>query len=448
MFPDPITPASLLEFTLLPGMLLFGVGIIGSIVVLNPPVPRNWWRFILMGLIDTTICAVSYEYLSAYIPVRIVLWILISCLAVKLVFATSWRWAIAIEVVNWIVQTLIQLSFMAMLALVFDASSLDIPWTYDVSLRGFLPGSLIVLGLCYAVRFIEPHLKRLLNDIWGSWQIKETRRMLVALVVQLVLVLAILSDMASSSEAGTVSMGRTALLATCFVFITILTIYIIMQAIKMAEARAMISIGKTVSDSIDHLAYAMRSQRHDFVNHIQVVEALYYGGKLADLEKYFSELNQDIVVLNEMVKVNSPIISGLLNAKIARANTCGIDFDIDITADLSHYTGKIIDLVRIMSNLIDNAIEAVEDNEAEKRWIKLGMEARGPLIELQITNPGIMTQEAIEAAFQPGYSLKKGEHAGLGLYIVRDLAEKMGGFITCTAQPQEEICFCLQIPRL
>lgn len=448
MFPDPITPANLLEQIILPDMMLFVSSIIGTMMVLNPPVRRDWWRILLIGAADTAVCTISYIYLSAYIPVRIVLWIFISCLVVKAVFATSWRWVAAIEIVYWIVQTLAQLAFMAMLALVLGASTMEIPWTWDVSLMTLLPACLSTLVFCYAISFVEPYIKRFLNDIWESWQIRETRRMLVALIVQLVLVVGIFSDMASSSEAGAVSMGRTALLASCMLLTTASTIYIIIQAIKMAEARALMNIGKTVSDSIDHLAYAMRSQRHDFVNHIQVVEALYYGGKLADLEKYFRELNQEIAVLNEMVKVNSPIISGLLNAKIARANTCSIDFDIEIAADLSSYSGKIIDLVRIMSNLIDNAIEAVEDNEAGKRWIKLGMEARGPLIELQITNPGIMTQEAIEAAFQPGYSLKKGGHAGLGLYIVRDLAEKMGGFITCTAQPQEEICFCLQIPRL
>lgn len=448
MFPDPITPANLLEQIILPDMLLFVSSIIGAMMVINPPVRRDWWRYLLIGASDTALCTISYIYLSAYIPVRIVLWIFLSCLVVKVVFATSWRWVAVIEIVYWIVQTLAQLGFMGMLVLVFGAPSMEIPWTWDVSLLSLLPACFATLVFCRAISFVEPRLKRFLNDIWESWQIRETRRMLVALIVQLVLVVGIFSDMASSSEAGAVSMGRTALLASCMLLTTVSTVYIIIQAIKMAEARAMISIGKTVSDSIDHLAYAMRSQRHDFVNHIQVVEALYYGGQFAELEKYFSELNQDIVVLNEMVKVNSPIISGLLNAKIARANSCGIDFDIDMAADLSRYSGKTVDLVRIMSNLIDNAIEAVEENEAERRWIRLRMEARGPLIEMLVTNPGIWNEEDIKAAFQPGYTRKKGEHAGLGLFIVRDLAEKMGGLISCTVQPEEEICFCLQIPKL
>jgi two-component system sensor histidine kinase AgrC len=80
----------------------------------------------------------------------------------------------------------------------------------------------------------------------------------------------------------------------------------------------------------------------------------------------------------------------------------------------------------ILNNLLDNAFEAVI-NSANDKVVILNILTEGNINILEVRNAGItLKPDNIENIFERGFSTKKGENRGYGLYNVKKIAEKNG----------------------
>ncbi len=95
------------------------------------------------------------------------------------------------------------------------------------------------------------------------------------------------------------------------------------------------------------------------------------------------------------------------------------------------------DLFRIVSNLIKNALEAIDENGNVVIKTSLKKENKGEGIEISIVdNGGGISKENLEKIFQPKFSTKtKGQESGYGLSIVKEKTEEYGGSIRVNSQP-------------
>lgn len=95
------------------------------------------------------------------------------------------------------------------------------------------------------------------------------------------------------------------------------------------------------------------------------------------------------------------------------------------------------DLFRIVSNLIKNALEAIDENGNVVIKTSLKKENKGEGIEISIVdNGGGISKENLENIFQPKFSTKtKGQESGYGLSIVKEKTEEYGGSIRVNSQP-------------
>ena len=127
----------------------------------------------------------------------------------------------------------------------------------------------------------------------------------------------------------------------------------------------------------------------------------------------------------------------------------GIKVDIDINANLSKLATKAYDITRILGNLIDNAVDAVLQNNTKDKWINLIIEEKGPLLIFSIKNPGIIPKEIVEnSIFEPGNTTKDDSHCGLGLYISQQLAKKLHGKIEFNSTRELGTTFSLVLPKI
>src|SRR5690606_27370125 len=70
-----------------------------------------------------------------------------------------------------------------------------------------------------------------------------------------------------------------------------------------------------------------------------------------------------------------------------------------------------------------------------------------PFIEIQVNDNGPgLPPEILEHLYEPGHSTKGSGHGGLGLSIVRNLMQGLGGFISCRSSGQGTQ-FQLLVPR-
>lgn len=112
-----------------------------------------------------------------------------------------------------------------------------------------------------------------------------------------------------------------------------------------------------------------KRQTHEFRNHILGIEALVKKNQYQDLVDYITNISNSINYENSVIDTNHVIVNAIVNAKYQEALGKNILFVFRVN-DLSKIKIQNEDLVVLLANLLNNAIEACEHCK-EKRIIKL-----------------------------------------------------------------------------
>ena len=137
--------------------------------------------------------------------------------------------------------------------------------------------------------------------------------------------------------------------------------------------------------------------------------------------------------------VNEPAVAALLIGKVARASELNVKFILREGCSYFH-TMDILSaetLVTIIGNLIDNALEAMNEREmhSEKpKELLFGIYSNQETVLITVDDTGNgIEKEHLEHIFDYGYSTK-GESRGTGLYQVKRMVEGLGGTILVETQ--------------
>lgn len=204
----------------------------------------------------------------------------------------------------------------------------------------------------------------------------------------------------------------------------------------------------TYQKEIKTLIASVSSLRHDYINHIQVLHGFLHIGEVDQATKYVDSLSKDIQTI-ESIKLNleHPGLAILLQTKKLTCQNQQID--IQITVDDNPFDNiKTIDLINILSNIIDNAIEATMELPEEQRKITVSCKADELYYTFSITNVGRKLPDKNQI-FKQGYSTKKvekGRVRGQGLFIVKETINKYNGTITLDTINEKETIAIVKIP--
>ena len=170
---------------------------------------------------------------------------------------------------------------------------------------------------------------------------------------------------------------------------------------------------------------ALRSFRHDYKNHMMVVDSYLKSGKLGEASEYLKAVNSEIKDALHPIHTGNFVADAVINSKRQKATEKGIEL---------FYSGIVPedgiepqDVCLIFSNLIDNAIEATEKLD-EKRQITVRSGIHSGVFILSVTNPCKGVSEREKGLFRTTKSDSKNH--GIGLKNVRTAAEKYGGEFT------------------
>ncbi|GFZ83169.1 hypothetical protein GCM10008018_31470 [Paenibacillus marchantiophytorum] len=203
-------------------------------------------------------------------------------------------------------------------------------------------------------------------------------------------------------------------------------------------------------DHIDSLFRSMKEQRHDFNNHVATIQSLVHLKEYAELNRYTAEITEETTALNDIIQINVPALSAIVQSKVIQAVERRITFEHEVANLKQIHLGavKATDLVRILSNLIDNAFDAVAPQKYVERKVRLVGFVKGNSLIFQVYNNGErIPYERLESIFEPGFSTKDEgtQHAGLGLSIIKNLVHQYGGKIHVHSS-MNETCFTISIP--
>jgi sensor histidine kinase regulating citrate/malate metabolism len=225
-------------------------------------------------------------------------------------------------------------------------------------------------------------------------------------------------------------------------------------------------------DSARGLAEALRSQAHESANRLHtIVSLIELGHPDRALDFATEELAVSQVLTDRVVgSVEEPALTALLLGKAAEAHERGITFDIAPGAHWPTDVAPTRDVVTIVGNLIDNALDAVAeaDDPSSRRVafdarVEEGTTAgsaaedstgagstpqRYAVLDVSDTGPGL-PPGAVEDAFRRGWSTKDQGGAGrrgIGLALVAQTVDRLGGRLSVSGPPGARFTVRLPVP--
>lgn len=221
------------------------------------------------------------------------------------------------------------------------------------------------------------------------------------------------------------------------------------QLIRLSRESAARSTHEFYIQDINNMYNAIRGQRHDFLNHVQVIASMLANRKYEDAERYIADLAKETQQIRDWIDIGHPGFSALIQAKLALAVSLDIRLDFEFSGlENVPVNIKSIDVVRISGNLLDNAIEAVASLPKEQRWVEITGIAAEDHLYITVRNPGpVLGEEELRRCFSPGYTTKRnGKNSGLGLLIVRMKVEEYKGTLQARSNEEEGTVFTVRIP--
>jgi hypothetical protein len=162
---------------------------------------------------------------------------------------------------------------------------------------------------------------------------------------------------------------------------------------------------------------------HDYHNHINCMQGLLKKQQYREAEAYAEKLADSLPVQMQNVDVNHPILNVVLNQKYRLAKGKDISFSF-YANDLSDLWLEEQDVVSLLSNLLDNAIEACEKLEGGRKiWIKLVREKRQFVVSIRnpVSAPVVIENNEINTTKEDA------RKHGIGLKNVQMILEKYHG---------------------
>ncbi len=225
---------------------------------------------------------------------------------------------------------------------------------------------------------------------------------------------------------------------------------------KLIQAEKMSSLGRLVAG----IAHDLKNILTSVSGYAQLLKMPATDEKRAT---YVERLNETAAMCTRMVRdllgfaredevrPEPTNVGGLLDEVVgmvrSRAEEAGVEIVRELAAELPTVRLDALQMTRVLTNLMTNAIQAMAETEGPRR-LTLSAAPEGERVRLVIedTGPGI-PREIIGKIFDPFFTTKpKGTGTGLGLSVCQGIVGAHGGEIGVESSPGAGTRFTVRMP--
>ncbi len=215
-------------------------------------------------------------------------------------------------------------------------------------------------------------------------------------------------------------------------------------------------------DELDRLAFELsrvqeyaellRVQTHEYSNKLHAIAGLIQiDARQEALDLVVKESSGYEDMMRFLIKaVPHPVIAAIILGKFNRAKELKLDFTVDRDSGMADVPAWIPQekIVSILGNLLDNAFDAVMEKPDGEKWIELSFTdlGRDIVFEVEDSGPGVPA-ERLDEIFRKGVTTKGERRRGLGLFLVKQRLDALGGQITVTESHLGGALFTMAIPK-
>ncbi len=203
---------------------------------------------------------------------------------------------------------------------------------------------------------------------------------------------------------------------------------------------------------IQEYSEVLRTQTHEYSNKLHTLAGLIQLGSHQEaLDLIGRETSGYQELLGTLAEtVPEPLLSAIILGKYNRAQELRINFQLDPESRMIDIPKKINreKIVTILGNLLENALEAAQENTSRKRTVLLSMTDFGNdlIFEVEDSGPGI-EDESVDLSLQHGFTTKSGTGRGIGLSLVHENLKYLGGHLTVVRSSLGGMRFTIYIPK-
>lgn len=195
------------------------------------------------------------------------------------------------------------------------------------------------------------------------------------------------------------------------------------QRIREADVLKQQSIGQLeLYNSLRKNYDIQRKRTHEYKNQIMCIDSLLKKKNYNKLEEYINSIFDKLDGQLDMVDTNNEVVNAVINAKYYEALQNDVLFILKIN-DLSHIKVSDEDIVTILSNFLDNAIEAAGQCDIDKRTVGIKLLYEDDVLSIAVSNSYKTEPEIMEDGYMRTIKDDKEQH-GLGIRNVVATLEK------------------------
>ena len=209
---------------------------------------------------------------------------------------------------------------------------------------------------------------------------------------------------------------------------------------ELAELKSSFERIMKQDDEIRILHENVRRIKHDMKNHLMVIASYLNVAEYDSAKEYTSQILDKLNAAHSYVETGNSLMNHILNEKLNKAREAGISVKAEIE-NLTFAKMESIDFSAMLSNILDNAIEACKNESTPE--ISVIISARRGYETILVKNK--ITDSVLGK--NPGLATKKTdkERHGMGVSQIKDIAGKYQGL--CDFYEEDGFfCACVFIP--
>ena len=174
---------------------------------------------------------------------------------------------------------------------------------------------------------------------------------------------------------------------------------------------------------------AQRRLTHEFTNHTDALALLLQQGEYEEAKAYLATVTKTIAANTTIMDTHNPLLDALLSKKYEEASREGVMLYFDLP-DLREIPLDNTDLVMVVSNLLNNAIDAAAKADPPEVYFRM----RKTEAELLVSVRNRVQKNLDLPDGQLPRSTKKEPGHGMGLWNVTDVLRKYQGEYTISCR--------------
>lgn len=363
-------------------------------------------RFLLFVFLCSSFTTITFHYMFD-IESRMLINILFHFLAVKFIFLFSYKFSAIVTLIRSALQMLIE-------------SIIYVIITYlaiDISIVGFSLFTYIIIALI-AIMFYKKH---------STLSVLKENGVLNRQIIPIGII-ALIQIIVTSITYFDQSLKTITILFTFLLMVSML--FFIFKLMKIQREIVTRNSESLFMGEVEKLLLSIRGQRHDHMNHLHVIANLLSSEKYSEAASYLEDLSTDLEADYSLLKLDQPSLIALLQAKREYALTNYVHLEIIIKHSASRVPLKSYELIQVVGNLVDNAIEEeIASTNKHKRIVVTVDTLYDAMAIFSVNNLNSFIDPSQKSnLFHEGHS-RKICHKGLGLPTIANILSKYHGYI-------------------